>query len=297
MGTADQGCVQNGPAANWRLADGSCVERGFRPGSWISTSVVNGLISGVRSYTALSRTLEGGMHVHPHANIGPTMANVLISPWDPLFWMHHCGVDYWWAQWEAAGNAGSYDGPSVSMGNFGHSDAVDYQNRLCYRYDSIRIQNPSSSSSANPSSTSATSPSTSSTQSSATPTGTVTNPQPETPTATPAPTSNQADIVVPDFSTIPDDILQSFNITRESVNQLDPVIKTVAAYLKHLKDQGKPLPTIETLKQFKLPKNIENAINAENPPPEEKSDAMGSDISLLCQSFWFTVIAILTFIL
>jgi tyrosinase len=27
-----------------------------------------------------------------------------LSPLDPIFWMHHCMVDYMWAKWQAAGN-------------------------------------------------------------------------------------------------------------------------------------------------------------------------------------------------
>ncbi|KAI9145916.1 hypothetical protein BKA69DRAFT_1046294 [Paraphysoderma sedebokerense] len=173
------------------------------------------------------------------------MADTNISPWDPLFWMHHGGVDYWWAQWESAGNAGSYNGPSVTMGNLRHTDAVDYQNRLCYRYDGIDGRNTTSSSPGN---------------------------QRGRASPSPSANANQTDIVIPDLNSIPDDKLKSFNIKREDINQFDGIFKAIAAYLKQLKDQGKPLPSVESLKSFKFPKPIEDIVNRinENPPTEDK---------------------------
>ncbi|KAI9143138.1 hypothetical protein BKA69DRAFT_205659 [Paraphysoderma sedebokerense] len=113
MGTANPGCIQDGPAAGWMMNDGRCVERGFRGGTWVSTTVVLASIAGLRSYTRLNTVLEGGFHSVVHNAIGGNMPDSTRSPWDPLFWMLHGGVDYYYAVWENNGNYGSYDGEKL----------------------------------------------------------------------------------------------------------------------------------------------------------------------------------------
>jgi tyrosinase len=46
--------------------------------------------------------LEGGPHNITHATIGGDMGQ-MISPRDPIFWLHHCNVDHMWARWNALG--------------------------------------------------------------------------------------------------------------------------------------------------------------------------------------------------
>jgi tyrosinase len=46
-------------------------------------------------------------HDTVHVWVGGTMANIHISPADPLFWMHHAQVDRIWSLWQAIpANAG-----------------------------------------------------------------------------------------------------------------------------------------------------------------------------------------------
>jgi tyrosinase len=57
-------------------------------------------------YTQFTGLLEG-YHNTVHNWVGGTMANITISPADPLFWMHHGEIDRIWSVWEAnPGNAG-----------------------------------------------------------------------------------------------------------------------------------------------------------------------------------------------
>lgn len=42
--------------------------------------------------------LEGGPHNHIHNFVGGTMASG-ASPLDPVFWTHHCMIDYCWVDW------------------------------------------------------------------------------------------------------------------------------------------------------------------------------------------------------
>jgi tyrosinase len=46
--------------------------------------------------------LEGGPHNTTHVAVGGDMSD-MISPRDPIFWLHHCNVDRLWAQWNALG--------------------------------------------------------------------------------------------------------------------------------------------------------------------------------------------------
>lgn len=46
--------------------------------------------------------LEGGPHNTTHVAVGGDMGD-MISPRDPIFWLHHCNVDRLWARWNALG--------------------------------------------------------------------------------------------------------------------------------------------------------------------------------------------------
>lgn len=42
-----------------------------------------------------------GYHNTVHGWVGGTMNNIMISPADPLFWLHHAEVDRIWSAWQA----------------------------------------------------------------------------------------------------------------------------------------------------------------------------------------------------
>lgn len=56
-------------------------------------------------YENFRRALERP-HNNAHVIIGRGGGHMssMMSPLDPLFWLHHCNVDRLWAQWQAAGN-------------------------------------------------------------------------------------------------------------------------------------------------------------------------------------------------
>ena len=51
-------------------------------------------------YYPFSQALESSPHGPGHNWIGGDMANVMISPNDPVFWFHHAQVDRVWAKWQ-----------------------------------------------------------------------------------------------------------------------------------------------------------------------------------------------------
>jgi hypothetical protein len=74
------------------------------------------------TYARFQNTLESGeigvpggglpsghqMHNALHPWIGGQMGNVHYSPFDPIFYLHHCNIDRLWAMWQADGHADVY---------------------------------------------------------------------------------------------------------------------------------------------------------------------------------------------
>ncbi len=55
------------------------------------------------TFTDFTNHLESGPHNQIHNEIGGaggTMADIRISPADPIFWLHHGNIDRLWSQWQ-----------------------------------------------------------------------------------------------------------------------------------------------------------------------------------------------------
>jgi tyrosinase len=82
-----------------------------------------------------------------HNLIGGVMAQVSVSPWDPIFWVHHANIDRLWAAWVKAGNGRQMPPSSDAYwsGEFNYGSAIKGVPRrwtistthqwLDYRYD------------------------------------------------------------------------------------------------------------------------------------------------------------------
>lgn len=60
-------------------------------------------IMDVDDWFNFSRRLEGvpfGAHNQVHVWVGGTMNNILLSPADPVFWLHHAEIDRLWHVWQ-----------------------------------------------------------------------------------------------------------------------------------------------------------------------------------------------------
>ncbi|KAI1866490.1 hypothetical protein JX265_007791 [Neoarthrinium moseri] len=116
------GCITDGPFAGHNVSMGpgnhtvynpQCIRRDFSP--WLATQSLNSNIyeftQNASSFFELtSRTegvsleikdmaLHGGGHLSVGGGIGQ-MSNVYSSPGDPLFWLHHGGLDKLWDEWQ-----------------------------------------------------------------------------------------------------------------------------------------------------------------------------------------------------
>jgi tyrosinase len=93
--------------------------------------------------------LEAGPHNMVHAAIDGDMGQ-MISPRDPIFWLHHCNIDRLWAQWNALGRRNTtnrlwtsfrFDGifpapQGQAAWNVGVSDVLDHR-ALGYSYPDL----------------------------------------------------------------------------------------------------------------------------------------------------------------
>jgi hypothetical protein len=84
-----------------------------------TASIRNTLDKG--TYHDFQRAIEGGggvvpfhqMHNALHGWVGGQMATLSTSPFDPLFYLHHCNIDRLWAMWQMDGHATDY-GPNAT---------------------------------------------------------------------------------------------------------------------------------------------------------------------------------------
>jgi len=65
----------------------------------------NGLLSGNQMHNGL------------HGYIGGHMGNPAASPFDPIFYLHHCNIDRLWTMWQLDGHATTYPSLGASVGH------------------------------------------------------------------------------------------------------------------------------------------------------------------------------------
>lgn len=81
--------------------------------SSITTAELDPIFADTNFFTFMSQ-IEGTPHNHVHTFIGGTLGG-FASALDPLFWMHHCMVDYCWNKWNIeAGNNNTNDATWVN---------------------------------------------------------------------------------------------------------------------------------------------------------------------------------------
>jgi tyrosinase len=138
FGVLKQGCV-SGPFAQYQ----PCITRTPPMNQMLSSpAVITSLMQPVR-YADFRNALESTYHNQVHSNLGGDMATG-GSPKDPLFFMHHCMVDYLWWVWQSRSadrvtGQNSYDrNPNEQLLNYPGVTAADTLNtrgpKMCYTY-------------------------------------------------------------------------------------------------------------------------------------------------------------------
>ncbi|KAI1343244.1 amino acid transporter [Xylariaceae sp. FL0016] len=107
-GEDGDGCVVDGPFANRTLsftrastASDSCLSRGFsdRDLEGASQSIIDECMA-MGDYSTAWQCIHGDPHAAGHGGVAGTMVDVVLSPGDPLFYMHHGWIDYLWWKWQ-----------------------------------------------------------------------------------------------------------------------------------------------------------------------------------------------------
>jgi len=98
----DWNCITSGPFSEGQYSterDGGCLRRSVLIGPTLSSSSqIMDDIDRLTQYADFRSTTEG-RHNTPHVVIGGNMVTG-NAPDDPMFYLHHCFVDYWWALWQ-----------------------------------------------------------------------------------------------------------------------------------------------------------------------------------------------------
>ena len=92
----------------------------------------------IDNYRNFASRLESGPHARVHNWVDSDMANLMISPSDPLFWCHHAYVDYIWDKWQCGHTTAGPSDPSqrlnLGSGRFIKVEEVLMVERLGYEY-------------------------------------------------------------------------------------------------------------------------------------------------------------------
>eukprot|EP00123_Amoebidium_parasiticum_P013697 comp22102_c0_seq1/m.32261 comp22102_c0_seq1/g.32261 ORF comp22102_c0_seq1/g.32261 comp22102_c0_seq1/m.32261 type:complete len:383 (-) comp22102_c0_seq1:599-1747(-) len=103
MGGTGSSCILDSYFGYFRYPNNQCVSRPFS-GGWRPpgpTEVSNAILNNY-NFQAISDKIKGwhGL-IHDYIGAwGATMADVVYSPNDPIFWLHHSNVDRQWYQWQ-----------------------------------------------------------------------------------------------------------------------------------------------------------------------------------------------------
>lgn len=87
---------------------------------------------GMSTYPTFQNAVESGnglsslhqMHNELHGYIGGHMGSPVVSPFDPIFYLHHCNIDRLWAMWQMDGHATVY--PSMGGNPEHHRNDIMY---------------------------------------------------------------------------------------------------------------------------------------------------------------------------
>ncbi|XP_052087693.1 uncharacterized protein LOC127724684 [Mytilus californianus] len=99
-----RGVVSSGPFRLWRQRNGAFLERnGGASGSMISPRGIRNVLSRRRNIDILSPWANDrfdleNYHDAVHVWVGGSMLGVNTAPSDPVFFLHHCFIDYVWEQ-------------------------------------------------------------------------------------------------------------------------------------------------------------------------------------------------------
>lgn len=136
-GDSNGKCLTDGIFADYSPQNGNCLRRDMdysvEPSdcSFTSASTMIQIIDHSDSYAWFRPTIEARPHAQAHICIGGDLNGQMAtfySPDDPIFWLHHCWIDYVWALWQDCHNYDDYEYTS-----FGQAYSGDIESLLTFR--------------------------------------------------------------------------------------------------------------------------------------------------------------------
>ncbi|KAJ1916945.1 hypothetical protein H4219_003469 [Mycoemilia scoparia] len=115
-------CLQDGPYKGWQMGivDPHCLQRQFNMTQYWGPEVLLEVQNNSTVYSELHNRIEDTVHAAVHTSIGGDMAQ-MISPNDPIFFLHHAMVDKLWYDWQLMGKGRSrfreYNGVDSTRNN------------------------------------------------------------------------------------------------------------------------------------------------------------------------------------
>ncbi|KAI1338963.1 Di-copper centre-containing protein [Xylariaceae sp. FL0016] len=109
-GTGPSRCIETGPFANLSLhfhedlssSPDYCISRYLNDFTFASAARANvALCAKQTTFVSAWRCLEGLPHGAGHGGVMGTMVNPLLSPGDPVFYLHHGYLDKLWWDWQS----------------------------------------------------------------------------------------------------------------------------------------------------------------------------------------------------
>lgn len=107
-GNGEGGCITDGPFVNYTAhvnADGTgaddCITRNFDQTGFEGAAQSNiDTCLATTTYEEAWNCYSGSLHAAGHEGIGGKMGNVVASPTDPMFFLHHANLDRLWWNWQ-----------------------------------------------------------------------------------------------------------------------------------------------------------------------------------------------------
>ncbi|KAF2473068.1 Di-copper centre-containing protein [Lindgomyces ingoldianus] len=107
--TSDYACIADGPFVNVTLAMGPeytntnhCIYREFSATSfmWANSTYLDQCMA-EENYTSAYPCFSSWPHTSGHAGVGGSMLDIVASPGEPLFFLHHTNLDRLWWIWQS----------------------------------------------------------------------------------------------------------------------------------------------------------------------------------------------------
>ncbi|KAK0717690.1 hypothetical protein B0T26DRAFT_645568, partial [Lasiosphaeria miniovina] len=138
------GCIADGPFADLRLRfredlttvpagdPGYCLVRNISECAFSNAAQTTlDTCLAARTYEDVWHCLEAKPHIAGHWGVGGIMSNTMLSPGDPLFYLHHAWLDRLWWLWQSkdlATRLTEMGGPNVPTANSTPPAASNYFN-------------------------------------------------------------------------------------------------------------------------------------------------------------------------